>query len=149
MHYNPLLKYHGVIFGYMIFPDLLMTRAGLLAVVGRSSIDDLKCLTLGSYHRLVSFLVKRDGRRRRILTNASIPFKSTCKCYPEKVYGMINRDFETPHLSTDEIYLKALEHSHQDCSALDEECALLAYSLRKFVDLMAKEMDTTCNKLMW
>ena len=26
MHYNPLLKYHGVIFGYMVFPDLLMAQ---------------------------------------------------------------------------------------------------------------------------
>ena len=122
-------------------------------VVGRSDIGDLESLTLDSYHRLVSFLLKRDKEWDQILAKAQIPGKFRCKCTSRsEVYGMIKRDLGAPHFSTDEIYLNSLKRSSEKCTtSIDkiELCGLETSKVRGFIDSMAAKKDQLCNKLMW
>lgn len=121
-----------------------------LKVVGRSNVGNLRGLTLESYHRLVSFLVERDRKRSQSLAKVQIPRKSLCECSPKMVYEKIRKDLDIPYLSTCEIYIKALEHSSKNCDEdWGDNCALKVSQIKDFIELMVKERDTVCDKLMW
>ena len=120
------------------------SHAEISTVVERSSVSDLKCLTWDSYHRLVSFLVRRDKEWSRTLANNLIPNQRTCKCCLEPVFKTIKEDLGTPYFSTDKIYLKAMEASSQECGA---RCAVPG--IKEFIDLMAKKKDELCSRVMW
>ena len=120
-----------------------------LKVVRRADVGNLKGLTLESYHRLVSFLVERDKEQQRTLTTARIPYEGSCHCSPKEVYGKIKRDLDIPYLPTGEIYLKALEYSSKTCDEIYGGCALEALEIKEFIELMVKERDMVCDKLMW
>ena len=121
-----------------------------LKVVLRSDVGNLRGLTLESYHRLISFLVKRDKKWSRILARAEIPRESDCRCSPGVVYEKIKKDLDTPHFPSDEIYLKALEYSSRNCDVLwEDSCALETSEVKDFIELMVKERDTVCDKLIW
>jgi len=121
-----------------------------LKVVGRSDVGDLRGLTLESYHRLISFLVKRDKEWYQTLAGARTPHKSCCQCSPGMVYEKIKRELNTPYFPSDEIYIKALEYSSKNCDLYKEGvCALEASEMKDFIKLMVKGRDTVCDKLIW
>ena len=120
-------------------------RAKHQTVVGRSGVGDLKGLTLDSYHRFVSFLAERDNQWHRTLTKNQIPHGFNCSCDLKSiVFHRLKADLEKPDLSTDEIYLKAREGSFKPCAG---RCA--TDEIKGFIDLIAREKDTICDKLMW
>ena len=127
------------------------SQAELWTVVGRSSVNDLASLTLASYHRLVSFVVKRDRRWEQMLTDAPFPKGDDCSCTSksEEMYTMIKKDLGAPHFSTDEIYLKSLERSSFHCTRWASRCALATAEVRGFIDSMAAEKDKLCDTATW
>ena len=129
--------------------DYVAKRAEHSKVVGRPNVGNLKGLTLESYHRLVSFLVERDKEWHRALAEAPIPSERDCNCRPQLVYGKIKKDLDLLHLPIDEIYLRAVESSSKNCDIFREDtCSLEALKIKDFIQLMVKERDTVCDKLM-
>ena len=124
-----------------------------LAVTGRSNAGNLKGLTVESYHRLVSFLAKRDNQWHQILSRAPIPSNGRCGCdRPEILYEMIKVDLRAAHLQKEEIYLKALEnllHLPRPRCAKLMGCVFSPSEIRRFIEERAMEKEAVCSRCIW
>ena len=116
------------------------SHAELSTVVARSSVSDLKCLTWDSYHRLVSFLARRDKEWNRVLPLAPIRNEDSCKCFPRRVFGAIKEGLGILHLSMDVIYLTAMERSSTRCTG---GC------VTPEINSIAAERAELCRRVMW
>ena len=113
----------------------------------RSGAGDLKGLTVGSYHNLVSFVTKRDTQWHQALNDHPPPY---CCAIQSNLYKKIRKTLQKPYLQVDEVYLKALEdrsrcdqrtyHETNDCSAVDSE-------IKAFILRMRNEMENLCDNL--
>ena len=121
------------------------SHAELSTVMGQPNISDFKSLTWDSYHRLLSFLARRDKEWNRTLAAAQIPNQRRCECHLDAVFDSIKEDLGTPYLSTDEIYLKAMENSSKSCSG--RFCA--TSEIKRFINSMALRKDGLCRRAMW
>jgi len=126
-----------------------------LAVTGRSHAGNLEGLTVASYHRLVSFLAERDNEWNQIIDNAPIPPDYPCNCHTQSKAGFYNKikeNLKRPSLQIEEVYLKALEHRSQlrqpACGGMVTPCGMVDSEVKGFINRMAKERESLCDKLM-
>ena len=126
----------------------------LLTVTRRSDASGLKGLTVGSYHRLISFLAERDNEWYKTLSEARISLNHNCGCnvrLKEELYNEIKENLKRPYLYVEEIYLKALEdrsrYSQQTCAS-GTKCLFISSGIRAFIERMIKERDKVCDKLL-
>ena len=126
-------------------------NAELSTIMKRSDADDLKGLTVGSYHNLVSFIAERDTKWHRILEDHQFVQEFSCCNMQSSLYRGIKGNLEKPYLQTEEVYLRALEdrsrcnrqayHNTDNCSAVDSE-------IKTFIQRMVSERIGLCNSLM-
>ena len=126
-------------------------NAELPTITKRSGAGDLKGLTVGSYHNLVSFLAERDTGWHRSLMNSQFTQEPDCCSMQRDLYRGIKENLEKPYPQTEEIYLKALEersrchqqahHETHDCSAVDSE-------IRVFIQRIVNGRENLYNNLM-
>ena len=126
-----------------------------LAVTSRPHAGNLEGLTVASYHRLVSFLAERDNEWNKILGNAPIPPAYPCNCGGQAKEGLYNRvkeDLKRFSLQIEEVYLRALEYRSRlrqpACSSTVTPCALVDSEVKGFIERMAKERESLCDRLM-
>jgi len=127
------------------------SNAELTTITKRSGAGDLKGLTVGSYHNLVSFLADRDTEWHQALRNSQFTQEPYCCSMQRDLYRGIKDNLERPYLQTEEIYLKALEdrsrcnqqahHEMHNCSAVDSE-------IKAFTQRMVNWREDLCNNLM-
>ena len=120
-------------------------------ITGRSDAGDLRGLTVGSYHNLVSFLAQRDSEWNQALHETQTP--GGCRCnqpWKDFLYHKIKQNLKTTHLQTGEIYLKALEDRAQSrqpgCAA--DNCSVLGSEIKEFIERVVKRREDLYDKLM-
>ena len=131
-------------------------NAGHPAVAGRSHAGDLEGLTVASYHRLLSFLAERDSEWNRILARVAIQPEYPCKCSGQMMEGLYNKikeNLKWSSLQIEEVYLRALEYRSRlrqpACiPTAPTQCMMVDSEVKGFVDRMAKERESLCDKLM-
>ena len=127
--------------------------AELLTVTGHADAGDLRGLTVGSYHNLVSFLAQRDSEWHQLLSEARIPADPSCDCntsWKMGLYNGIKTDLKGPYLRREEIYLKALQDRlrFRQPKCMSKSCSTGDPEIRTFVERMVKEREDLCDKLM-
>jgi len=122
-------------------------------VTGRSDTGDLEGLTIPSYHRLVSFLAKRDNEWNKDLGKTLPIFTSICDCDQHLVGTLrneIKEHLKWPCLPTEEAYLRALEGRSRlrlvRCGKA--RCLISDSALRSFIDWVVGERESLCDKLI-
>ena len=127
-------------------------NAELMAVMKSADIGDLRGLTIGSYHNLVSFLTQRDNEWRQILSQVETPDSPRCRCYKQNVealYKKIKENLKEIHFSVEGVYRKALQDRSWSGQAgcTDLGCVVADSGIKAFVERMAKERESLCNRL--
>jgi len=130
-------------------------NAELLKVVRLSQGDRLNGFTLGSYCRLVTYLVERDHEWYQDLgdNTHSLSYPG-CRCddvHKRALAKEIMDNLKIWHLQTEEIYLEALKNSRRLASACGtgRKCVFLAENLKSFIEGMMEDRETICDKFMW
>ena len=126
--------------------------AELLMVTGHTDAGDLRGLTVGSYHNLVSFLVQRDNQWHQLLSQTRIPADSSCECdtsWKAGLYNGIKADLKGPYLQKEEIYLKALQDRLRQLRCKTRSCSTGDSEIRAFIEQMVKKREELCDKLMY
>ena len=126
--------------------------AELLMVTGHTDAGDLRGLTVGSYHNLVSFLAQRDSEWHQLLSKARIPTDSPCECgtsWKVGLYNGIKTDLKGPYLQREEIYLKALQDRLRQLRCMTKSCSTGDSEIRAFIEQMVKKREDLCDKLMY
>jgi len=131
--------------------EYVARNAELLTITKRSGAGDLKGLTVGSYHNLVSFLAERDAKWHQALGNTRFAQDPCCCDMQRDLYRAIKENLGRPYLQTEEVYLKALEdrsrcdqqahHKTHNCSAVDSD-------IKAFVQRMVNVRETLYDNLM-
>jgi hypothetical protein len=128
-------------------------NAEFLTVTERSPDDDLNGLATASYHRLISFLVKRDNELHPILEQGWKSFSSCCDCLKtnEKLYEKTKEELRKPDIQMEEVFHVALRDRARYYAKVcpNNPCTLVAGEIRKFIGQMFEERETVCNKFMW
>ena len=124
----------------------------LLMVTKHSDVGDLEGLTLISYHRLVTFLVKRDNEWCRILDKACIPtYRLPCHCdskMKEELYRKIREDLKGLSFRSEEVYIKTLRNRLESQPRCGNGCVTDGFAIKIFIDKMVQERKKLCDKLM-
>ena len=126
-------------------------NAELPMIMKRSDAGDLKGLTVGSYHNLVSFLAERDTKWHQALGNPQFTQEPSSCSMQRDLYRGIKDNLEKPYLSTEEIYLKALEaRSRRDCQTYHKanNCLAVDSEIKAFIQRMVTGRRSLCNNLM-
>ena len=124
-------------------------NAELVTVMRRADTGDLRGLTVGSYHNLVSFLTRRDNQWRQIFASTRIPEYIHCKCDKSTLYAKIKKDLRVSYLQTEEIYLKALEErSRSRQSGCRGYCSIGDLEIKAFIEGAVKGREKLCNKVI-
>jgi hypothetical protein len=128
-------------------------NAELPTVIEHSPDDDLNGLTTASYHRLISFLVKRDGELQPILEQGCTSFNSSCGYHKihEGLFERTEEKLRKPWIRMEEVYFMALEDraGYIKKACPDPECVLETETMKGFIGRMFKERERVCDKLMW
>ena len=128
-------------------------NAELFAVIRRPQDNDLNRLTVGFYHRLITFLVERDHEWDRRLSKPLPPPHPQCRCEKNREVFVeeVKKDLKIWNLRAEEIYFKALENPRRLASVCGTQrpCVFLASEMKLFIDGMIQERETICNKFMW
>ena len=127
-------------------------NAELLAVMRSANAGDLRGLTVGSYHNLISFLTQRDNEWNQILSRMKTLDNYHCRCYKpnvEMLYSKIRENLKAARFSTDEVYLKALEDRSRSgqVGCTESGCAVADAGIKAFVERVTKEREKLCNRL--
>jgi len=125
----------------------------LVTVTGYPDPGNLDGLTIASYHRLVSFLARRDNEWREILGNASIPhYQGPCNCdskLRKELYGKVRESLKELSFRSEKVYLETLKKRLKSQSTCGQwSCVTDDLAIRGFIEKMVKEREELCNKLM-
>ena len=128
-------------------------NAELLTVMRRADAGDLRGLTVGSYHSLISFLTQRDKEWGEILDRVQTPHSHRCHCYKplvEMLYNKVRENLKVAHFLAGEVYLKALEDRSRSgqvgCS--EANCVVADSEIKTFVDRAVGEREKLCCRLI-
>ena len=129
-------------------------NAELPTVMAHSDVGDLRGLTLGPYHNLVSFLAQSDSEWTQILVDAKIPQGICCNCDEKLTWDLYNRikmDLKGPYLRTEEVYrvyLRALEDRSRQLGCTAKSCSVTDLKIKAFIEEAAKERERLCDKFV-
>ena len=121
-------------------------NAELLTVTGHADAGDLRGLTVASYHNLISSLAQRDNQWHQVLGLVWVPDGSRCSCYQASIntfYDNIKENLEVAHVSTEEVYLKALEdrlRSRQPGCRM-KNCSVGDSEIKAFIERAMRERE--------
>jgi len=130
-------------------------NAELLTVIRRPQGDDLNGLTLASYQRLITFLVKRDDEWSGTLRISGQDYPYGCHCTKGVVdafYDEVKEDLKIWYLQTEELRLKALEKQGrlESVCGNEGECIFSAESVGDYIEAMVMEREYLFDKhCMW
>jgi len=129
-------------------------KAEFLTVIRRPQGDDLNGLTLASYQRLITFLVKRDDEWFRILKLSDQNYPDGCHCTRGVVgafYKEVNALLKKWDLQTEEIRLEALEKSGRLDSGCGsgQRCMFSALCVDDYIEAMVEERECVCDGYIW
>jgi len=129
-------------------------NAELLTVIRRPQGDDLNVLTLASYQRLITFLVKRDDEWFGILKASEPDYPIGCRCTEGVVnafYEEVKEDLKIWDLQAEEIRLKALKRPKRldsDCGS-GQECIFSVERVSDYIEAMVMDREYLCNGHIW
>ena len=129
-------------------------KAEFLTVIRRPQGDDLNGLTLASYQRLITFLVKRDDEWSRILRIWGENYPNGCHCTKRAVdafYDEVKEDFKIWYLQMEELLLKALEKPGrlESVCGNERECIFSAGCVDDYIEALAMEREYLCDQYIW
>ena len=136
--------------GFVDQAKYVARNAELPTVMRCASAGDLRGLTVGTYHNLISFLTRRDGQLHQVLSRARVPGGFGCTCnkpHVDTLYNSIKENLKAVRFSTEEIYLKALEDRlrtrHLGCGGAS--CSVGDSEIRGFIERVIKERERLCD----
>ena len=124
------------------------SNAELVTVMRCADAGDLRGLTVGTYHNLISFLTRRDNQWNQILGQARVPNSIGCNCHKPHInalYNNIKENLKVVHFP-EEVYSNALEdrsQSRQWCGAAN--CSVSDLEIRGFIERAMGERKRLCN----
>ena len=124
----------------------------LSAVMRSADAGDLRGLTVGSYHNLISFLTRRDNEWHQTLNQVQTHVTYRCRCsgqIVETLYKKIREDLKAAHFLVEEVYSKALEDRSRSgqVGCTESGCVVTDAGIKAFVERVVKERETLCNRL--
>ena len=128
-------------------------NAELLTVTRRSDAADLRGLTVDPYHNLVSFLAQRDEDWRQDLAKVQTPNSRDCSCHKphvEVLYSKIKKNLGVAYLSTEEIYLKALEDRavYRQMWCASANCSVADPKIKVWIEGGVKRRERLCDRFV-
>ena len=125
----------------------------LLMVAGHPDAENLEGITVASYHRLVSFITKRDNEWRQLLGYTPIPtYGIHCDCDSKlkgELYGKIKEELKVLPFRSEEVYLKTVENRLRSQMACGRGgCVTDGSAIKLFIEKMAEERKKLFDKLM-
>ena len=128
-------------------------NAELVTVMRRADTGDLRGLTVGSYHNLVSFLTRRDNQWHQVLSRMRVPDGYGCSCYKpynDTLYNSIKETLKIVRFSTEEVYLKALEDRlrTRQSGCVAANCSIGDSEIKGFIERAIKEREKLCDQFV-